>query len=146
MTDEEIIADVPGARELFDWFGYWPSFHDAEVLSICLDRAAASTLVVHTYGGTGEVDATGHHVTEKHVLVSFIFDDVFEIQLEGFNHQNVLSAMAFNKLENGFEVILGGCYGVEGSISTKGLRISFEPGQPSEGVYAKQTQKAVPTA
>ena len=30
--------DIPGAQDVIAWFGAWPTFHDAEVLSISLDR------------------------------------------------------------------------------------------------------------
>jgi hypothetical protein len=34
----EIIDEVPGTAEFIKWFGYWPSFHDAEVLDLKLCR------------------------------------------------------------------------------------------------------------
>ena len=33
------IQEVPGAAELHDWFGFWPNFHDAEIISLYLNRA-----------------------------------------------------------------------------------------------------------
>jgi hypothetical protein len=36
MTETELVAN---AHALTQIFGYWPSFHDAEVLTMCFDRA-----------------------------------------------------------------------------------------------------------
>jgi hypothetical protein len=30
------LDSIAGAQELYDWFGYWPGFHDAEVLKLRL--------------------------------------------------------------------------------------------------------------
>jgi hypothetical protein len=36
------LEAVEGAKNLRDWFGYWPNFHDAEVISLHLNRSAIS--------------------------------------------------------------------------------------------------------
>ena len=51
------LGTIEGAKNLRDWFGYWPSFHDAEVILLHLNRSDASTLAVHTWEMTKEVDA-----------------------------------------------------------------------------------------
>jgi len=38
--------DIPGAADVIAWFGYWPHFHDAEVLSITLDRSGESQVAI----------------------------------------------------------------------------------------------------
>lgn len=38
----EVTDEVPVSSELIRWFGYWPSFHDAEVLEIELRRTGHS--------------------------------------------------------------------------------------------------------
>jgi hypothetical protein len=43
------LATIQGARELFDWFSYWPSFHDAEIVRLDLHRRRPSSLVVATW-------------------------------------------------------------------------------------------------
>jgi len=32
------LGTIEGAKNLRDWFGYWPSFHDAEVILLHLHR------------------------------------------------------------------------------------------------------------
>jgi hypothetical protein len=33
------VPDIPGADDVVKWFGYWPTFHDAQILSITLNRS-----------------------------------------------------------------------------------------------------------
>ena len=42
------VESIDGAQELYNWFGYWPEFHDAEALTFHLDPGMPSTLVIHT--------------------------------------------------------------------------------------------------
>jgi len=39
------LGAVEGAKELHDWFGDRPSFHDAELIRLDLDRSDASTML-----------------------------------------------------------------------------------------------------
>jgi hypothetical protein len=55
------LESVAGAQELHDWFGYWPSFHDAEVIEFSIGTAAPSRLLVHTWEMTNRVNEQGHY-------------------------------------------------------------------------------------
>jgi hypothetical protein len=88
---------IAGADKLISVFGYWPSFHDAEVVRTNLDRRSPAgepepTLeaLIHTWEVTREVDLAGYYVSRNHVLVHLRFRDFDELKLEGFNAQNVL--------------------------------------------------------
>ena len=96
--------DIPGAAGVLAWFGYWPSFHDAEGLSITLDRSHPSRIVVHTWNRTDEVDARGYFVLDEHAIVTFVLEDflldrqgITNTQIAGFNSQNVLSSSLSEK-------------------------------------------------
>jgi hypothetical protein len=136
MEQAGFLIDVPGVSEITSWFGHWPTFHDAEILSIELRRSGTSILKVHTFATSKEVDARGCFVTHRHGIVSFLFDDICALQLDGFNHQNVIFDLELNKLDEGYEVVLGGCYGVEGRIVAKQIQIAVEAGIPPSSVYA----------
>jgi hypothetical protein len=134
--------DIPGAVDVAAWFGYWPSFHDAEVLSITLDRLNASRVVIHTFEMTREVDARGYYVLDKNAIVTFFLEGFLRDQygiantrLEFFNHQNVLSRAIVNKTAGGYELVLEGCYGVDGVISAEHIRVEIAPAMPAGGVY-----------
>ncbi len=79
-------------------FGEWPSFHDAEVVRLVLDRSGPEgpTLEaqIHVFAATSEVDATGHYVLKNHTLVTLRFTEVALENLQWFNKQNVLFELA----------------------------------------------------
>lgn len=60
MTEESssapIFKSIPGGAELLAWFGYVPSFHDAEIIDLHLNRHGPSTLRIHVWEMTGKVD------------------------------------------------------------------------------------------
>ena len=124
---EPWLEQIPGARALHDWFGYWPSFHDAEVVSISLNRESDSTLSVHTWQMTDRVDERGFYVLQKHVKVEFTLNDISALELSGFNDQNVLFGLVLSQGPEGYELQLDPCYGLAGSITAKRIAIQIEP-------------------
>jgi Immunity protein 50 len=125
------ISEIPGAAELQEWFGYWPSFHDAEIVGLHLNRQGVSSLRVHTWEMTKEIDEKGYYVLAKHIVVEFIFEAVSGLSLEGFNEQNVLFGLAIEKTDWGFRVTLDNCYGLTGSIEAEKMSLRLTPGKPA---------------
>jgi hypothetical protein len=123
---------IEGAQKLFDWFGYWPSFHDAEVVKLHLNRSKPSSLVIHTWESTGELNDSNHYMMTKHLVVEFILIEVLELDLSGFNSQNALSELGIEKCDAGFRLSLGPCYGLAGTIAAKEVQIRLKPGKPSD--------------
>ncbi len=134
---EEAFQDIGGANALIEWFGYWPSFHDAEVLSIELNRSGASRMRIHTWEMTREVDTKGFYVLQKHVVVSFLMDDLDQVRLEGFNHQNTLMELEVTRTDRGLRLTLDDVYGVTGTITAGAIKIEFAPGMPTDGRNSK---------
>jgi hypothetical protein len=125
------LSEISGGAELQEWFGYWPSFHDAEIISLHLNREANSSLRVHTWEMTKEMDDKGYYVLTKHIVVEFIFEAVSALSLEGFNAQNVIFGLAIEKTDSGFLVMLDNCYGVSGSIEAGRISLRLTPGKPA---------------
>lgn len=125
------IKEIPGAAELHDWFGYWPGFHDAEIISLHLNRKGSSSLRVHTWEMTKEVDEKGYYVLAKHIVVEFNFETVFGLSLSGFSQQNVIFGLGIEKTNSGFRLTLDECYGLAGSIEAERMSIRIMPGKPS---------------
>ncbi len=97
--------------KLTNIFGYWPSFHDAEVHELLLERGSVDpgkssyvfpilTVKTHTFEMTNEVDAGGYFVLRKHTLVTLRFHDVEDCRLEGFNHQNAILGLEVTGAES----------------------------------------------
>jgi hypothetical protein len=127
--------DIPGVADVIAWFGYWPTFHDAEVLSILLDRTGGSRIAIHTFEMTREVDLSGHYVLGKHAIVTFVLEGfpqdergITNTRVEAFNSQNVLSSARVIKIPKGYELVLEGCFGVDGSLVCERMSVTLDPG------------------
>jgi Immunity protein 50 len=140
------VPDIPGADDLVKWFGYWPIFHDAEILSIKLNRSGESQVVLHAFERTSEVDPRGYYVLAKHTIVTFAlegfpFDEegITRTRIDFFNHQNVLSSARIEKTSNGYLLVLNGIFGVDGSILCERISAKLEPGTPQGSTYEAST-------
>jgi len=131
MTVPVEIKEISGAAELHDSFGYWPNFHDAEIINLHLNRKGSSSLRVHTWEMTKEVDEKGYYVLAKHVVVEFILETVSDLSLNGFSHQNVISGLEIAKTDSGFRLTPYDCYGLAGTIEAASVSLRLTPGKPS---------------
>ena len=114
-------------------FGQWPSFHDGEVHRIVLDRINRSesgsyvpTIELHVRGWimTSEVTEMGFYKVEHDSVVRFLFEDIFNLELEGFNQQNVLSSLNLTLIDEPqkkqvIHVELEHCYVFAGEFSAR---------------------------
>ena len=96
ITKAEILNEVPGGADLLRWFeGRVPSFHDAEIISVTLDREGISgNIRIRTFEMTSDVDAQGYFVLKKHVVVGFQLSGITGLELTDFNHQNVIDGLS----------------------------------------------------
>lgn len=120
-----------GGKKFCEWFGAAPTFHDAEVLALHLDRDNSTRLTIHTWQITDKVE-NGYLVLDKHVVVTFWLDAVSGCNLIGFNHQNVIDGIDIIEGPGGFELTLGDCFGLYGSLVARSIRVEFEPGRPEK--------------
>ena len=89
---EILTQDIEGAHKLLESFGFFPVFHDGEVVSVVLNRSKVSatmTLLVPNYPDS-------KYVGDLEVILSFL--GIEDIRLEDFNHQNVISSLTFEKV------------------------------------------------
>ena len=130
---------IVGREKVISVFGRWPTFHDAEVLWLGLDRHGPGVgtgpsleAVIHAFEMTSEVAPTGHYVLKNHVLVHLRFVSVERVCLDGFNHQNALYSLSIRDAEPGagespddrrFEVTLDPAYGLGGTFACGGVEV-----------------------
>lgn len=102
---------VLGRDLLIAVFGHWPSFHDAEVVWLRMDRRppddgedwgpTVDTMIhVFEHLDVNEPDGSISMLRRKHVLVHFRFRDVVDLRLQGFNNQNYLQEMTIDDLRD----------------------------------------------
>lgn len=141
------MAEFENSEIVRDWFGCWPSLHDAEVLSINFDRGAGKagpliTAVVHAFQITPDVDSKGFYKLIKHCLIQFRFECVEETSLKWFNHQNVIDGIFLNPAKGAsgqdlIDVEFSSIYGVQLEFKCQSAKVSsIEPFVPSNGIYA----------
>lgn len=140
-----IVGDISGGPELLQWFaGRMPSFHDAEVLSLALDRDAASAILkVHAFEMTSEVDARGYFICTRHVVVVFKLQWIGSMELDGFNQQNALDGLKVSRTDGGeVRLDLEPAYGLGGFIQAREVEIGIEPGIPAGSQYLRAASGA----
>lgn len=102
----EIFEYIESGKQLIDIYDYWPSFHDGEIKNMQLGtfhktkedyNSSFIEFTIHNWHMTDKV-VNGYFVLEKHYLVTFRFEDIYEMELEGFNHQNAVGALEFEIL------------------------------------------------
>lgn len=125
MCDRPAVQ-IAGEELLIQWFGKWPCFHDAEVISLFLARSGESVIRIYPY------------YPEKPATVEFILSDISDIELADFSGQNVIHSLSIEKARNQydedvFRLILAPCYGVAGRVDAGCMHVRLSPGPSSDG-------------
>src|SRR3974390_2937307 len=102
MIAETTYDSIAGGRELIDWFGYVPRFHDAELLEIMLASKGPSTLRIHTWRSTDKVADRGYYICDKHIVVTMGLEAVSYIALRDFNLPGIIFDFGIAKTEGAF--------------------------------------------
>jgi hypothetical protein len=77
-------------------FGRWPSFHDAEVVRVLLERPPEGVRLeaqLRVWEMTPDLDPSGHFIRKNETLVTLQFLGVHLGCFEGFNTQNVIASL-----------------------------------------------------
>jgi len=87
-------------------------------------------------------------VLEKHAIVTFGFEGIMDLQLDGFGRQNVVNGLILRHATDrgranyytqrpetdDIEIELLPCYGLDGFVRAKKLTISLVPGHPDKNI------------
>lgn len=125
-----MIPNIPGADLIVTWFGEWPSFHDAEIMSLHIDREhRSSSLRIRTWTPSGRTDADGRVSRERDAVVVFEFSGISSLRIDGedADTQNVISSLVIEQTSDGYRLVIGPCYGLAGAILVRELKVRLEP-------------------
>ncbi len=122
----EAKDEIEGVAALVKWFGQWPSFHDAEILSLELNRDQASRLRIRTFDKTDQIDSQGFYILRKHVIVTFWLEGIADLHLDGFSSQNVIAGLSFRQTDPGYEITLEDCHGLSGRLLAAKAKLEWE--------------------
>lgn len=137
------MAEIENAEALTKVFGYWPSFHDAEVLRIRLDNREGEAVDelgqrpyptvecdIHVWELTNNVTLKGSYETPKHTVVTLSFEGVRgDNSFEHFHFQNVLTSLSLEPLSApdfppaNWQVDFGSSSGLVAALSCETVRV-----------------------
>ena len=105
--------DIPGADALAKRVGYWPTFHDAEIIRVHIERDGESRVTVR--------------LAQQPLDVHFVFKGITYLAFEGedVNCQNVLGAIGIDVVPGTVRVDFGPSYGLYGWIKAKDVRVEL---------------------
>lgn len=135
---------IIGHEKVVSVFGRWPSFHDGEVHRLVLDstrrdakgaRYSSIELLLRGWNLTEQVSSDGFYKQDADSVVHFLFERVYDLALDGLNHQNVISelelsvaAVPDDSSTTCLVVELAHCYGLSGSFkAASGTVLSVSP-------------------
>ncbi len=126
-----IESEIAGYGEFVGWCGGWPSFHDAEIVRLELDRAGSSRLVIRVLGGPkptiGPRSDCRYCSPPTDLLVTFVLEEIEDLELEGFSHQNVIFGLELKQNNGLFELEMDPCFGLSGRLAARKVAIEFQP-------------------
>lgn len=142
-------VSIENANLISDWFGFWPSFHDAEVISINLHRSLKGkekgpflTVVFYSSQMTSELDEKTFYKLIKHCVIELEFENIDSVNLDGFNHQNALDDIEFSEAKNflgkpAISVAFNSAYGIGFNFICAKVRVvSLTQGKPADHLHA----------
>jgi hypothetical protein len=98
---------IASSERLTRLFGYWPTFHDAEILEISLWRGELKpdddlyvfptlTVRIHLWELTDQTDDDGSLKQQKHTLVVLKFYNIEAVTVRDFNYLNTIEELRFS--------------------------------------------------
>lgn len=114
-------------------FGRWPSFHDAEVLRVRLDRSGVDgpemEADVHVFEMTSDVTPEGFYKLRHHTLATLLFSGIDEMSTADFNQQNVLGDLLLKDISERqlevlkWEVVFEASFGFEARFLCEAISV-----------------------
>jgi hypothetical protein len=135
-----IESVIENSNKLTDIFGYWPSFHDAEVIDLHLWRGHLEpeknvyqfpVLTIRFHLSELAKDNTeGHLIMKHHTLAALRFHDLDESnEFRSFNYQNVIFELRIEKLSgeqkgsNRFDVWIDPSMGIGANFKCRRIEV-----------------------
>ncbi len=139
-SSQQPLDHFPGGRDVIEWFGETYDFHDAEIIGLELNRSSPSFLRILCFSFLQ--DEKGELQRSKQAIVKLTLTEIFDLQLDGFSHQNVIGYLCIDRIDqfhvrkpyfdfcassDGYELTIGPCYGLDGSIRRNSISFHVRP-------------------
>ncbi|HDS1734658.1 Imm50 family immunity protein [Pseudomonas sp. BP8] len=117
---------VQNAEKVVKALGFWPGFHDAEIISVSASRSGVGSptsssarlcVNVRYYKGINQGTENYEAVCFQSLLIELLFYDLHSFSVEDFNHQNVIDSIEFARTDDhAIEVSISSIFGFGGVI------------------------------
>lgn len=96
QIDLSVLQHIAGAEMVTKWFGFWPSFHDCEILRITMERQFGEEPCCYGYKVEfivfdGSVEPSDKR--RNNSLLTLFFKRPIKASIKGFNHQNAINGL-----------------------------------------------------
>jgi len=127
-VDFEEEKHIKNSKIVIAHFGYWPTFHDSEIILIKFERTwdkddSSIQMRVYAFEMTDKLKGQ-HFELVKHCMVDFEFIGINENEVDGFNHQNAVQGLEFGREGEYLFCKIDPAYGVEGFIQAKEIKVT----------------------
>ncbi len=120
--------EIKNSEIVINHFGYWPSFHDAEIISIKFERnpdKGNSSVHMRVYAFEMTDKLIGRYFNLiKHCVIDIEFIDISNNEMDGFNHQNAIQGLDFGREGEFLFCKIDSAYGMDGYIEAKEIKIT----------------------
>lgn len=112
------LSSIPGSEQVFERYGEWPSFNDAEIVNMKLARRSVSwvTISLETSSANDDDDLIE--------AIRFYLYDVLDLSLREFSPQNVIQGAWIEPAEVGMKISFGYCHGLYGWIQARFIKVA----------------------
>jgi hypothetical protein len=111
---------INGSKKVVDFFGYWPKFCDAKIITFVFDKTKESIFSIRLRINYIDADQ------KKGALIEILFNKVSKLEINSIFNENVLDELVIDKDEgsdSSYGVELIGCYGANGIFVCKEIEV-----------------------
>jgi len=124
----ESIRGIKGTDKILEWFGYWPRLHDSNILDVTLVVNGVSTIRLHAFHMSSDLDERGYFVLNKHCQITFRISDITQLNFAGDTlNIGVLFGVSLDRQGDEYVLDLDPSAGLYGSLRAKSISIEIEP-------------------
>ncbi|TGE09324.1 Imm50 family immunity protein [Hymenobacter fodinae] len=121
------LARIGNAELIRQHFGYWPSFHDAEITKVIFEAnpgywpSATFSLNISTKKTHTLADAGSE--TNTSCTLELLFTDIQELEFADFSHQNVLYDLVIEESASNIKCTFDSSAGLDAVIVAREVRV-----------------------
>jgi hypothetical protein len=121
MSEEYAATSrVVNSAILFEHFGYWPNFHDAEVIKVTFEALptwrAAVTFTINTFEMTSKVNEKGYFDLTEKCQIEVQLTGIKQLDFNNFSHQNVLFEFCFEEQGSDIKAVFSSSVGMAATV------------------------------